>query len=154
MKLLKSSINDSNYIALVGLHIFIGILLFLIPPFRNPFFLGIIVFFFIQIILAPNSKKTFYVLLACAYIIGGESMFRMTSGGLFYEISKYLVILFIIFGMFYKGISGSGYPYFIYLILLVPAVLVASTTLGYDLNFRTSVAFVLSGPVCLGFSAL
>ncbi|EGV44407.2 O-antigen ligase domain-containing protein [Bizionia argentinensis JUB59] len=38
--------------------------------------------------------------------------------------------------------------------LLVPAVLVASTTLGYDLNFRTSVAFVLSGPICLGVSAL
>ena len=57
-------------------------------------------------------------------------------------------------GMFYDGISGKAYPYFIYLILLVPSILVASTTLGYDLNFRTSVAFVLSGPVCLGVSAI
>jgi hypothetical protein len=38
--------------------------------------------------------------------------------------------------------------------LLVPAVFLASINLGFDLRFRSSVAFVLSGPVCLGFSAL
>jgi O-antigen ligase len=31
---------------------------------------------------------------------------------------------------------------------------VASTTLSYDANFRTNIAFVLSGPVCLGIAAL
>jgi hypothetical protein len=78
----------------------------------------------------------------------------MTGGGLFYEFSKYYIILLVLIGMFFTGVSGKSYPYFIYLILLVPSVLVASTTLGYDLNFRTSIAFVLSGPVCLGASAL
>jgi hypothetical protein len=57
-------------------------------------------------------------------------------------------------GMFYKGISGKGYPYFIYLILLVPAIIVASTTLTFDAKFRTNIAFVLSGPVCLGIASL
>lgn len=78
----------------------------------------------------------------------------MTKGGLTYEASKYLVILFMMMGMFYKGVSGKSYPYFIYLILLVPAVIVASKTLRYDAVFRTNVAFVLSGPVCLGVAAL
>jgi len=36
----------------------------------------------------------------------------------------------------------------------VPAVLVASTTLSFDAKFRTNIAFVLSGPVCLGVAAL
>src|SRR5690606_12619265 len=40
------------------------------------------------------------------------------------------------------------------LIAMVPAVLVASTTLSYGANFRTNIAFVLCGPVCLGVAAL
>jgi hypothetical protein len=147
-------IKDLNYLSLVVLHIAIGLLIYFLPIFRQPFYLAAIVYFFIQIVIAPKSKKTISVLYACAYIIAGESLFRMTGGGLFYEISKYSVILFVIFGMFYSGIENKAFPYLIYLILLVPAVVVASINLGYDLRFRSSVAFVLSGPVCLGFSAL
>ena len=57
-------------------------------------------------------------------------------------------------GMFFKGVSGNGYPYFIYLILLVPSIVVASITLSFDATFRTNIAFVLSGPVCLGMAAI
>ena len=147
-------IKDLNYLRLILLHVIIGILIYFLPIFRQPFYLLAIVYFFIQIIIASKSKKTISVLLACAYIIAGESLFRMTGGGLFYEISKYLVILFVVFGMFYSGISNKAYLYMIYLILLVPAVFLASINLGYDLRFRSSVAFVLSGPVTLGVAAL
>lgn len=146
--------KESNYIGLVVLHIIIGVLIYALPIIRQPFYLAVIVFFFVRIITAKKSKKTITVLFACCYIIAGESLFRMTGGGLFYEISKYLVILFAVFGMFYSGISNKAYPYFFYLIALVPAVVLASVNLGYDLRFRSSVAFVLSGPVCLGISAL
>jgi hypothetical protein len=147
-------IKDLNYLSLILLHIIIGVLIFFLPIFRQPFYLAAIVYFFVQIVIAPKSKKTISVLFACAYIIAGESLFRMTGGGLFYEVSKYSVILFVVFGMFYSGISNKAYAYLIYLILLVPAVFLASINLGYDLRFRSSVAFVLSGPVCLGVSAL
>lgn len=146
--------RDLNYIGLIASHIVIGILIFFLPILRQPFYLIVIVYFFIRIIIADKSKKTVTVLFACSYIIAGESLFRMTGGGLFYEISKYLVIVFVIFGMFYTGISNKAYPYFIFLIALVPAVIMASVNLGYDLKFRSSVAFVLSGPVSLGVSAL
>ncbi|WP_235898315.1 O-antigen ligase family protein [Winogradskyella ouciana] len=118
------------------------------------YFFTVVIYFLFRIIVSPPPMKTFEVLKACAYVVGVEVLFRMTDGGVFYEASKYLVILFILFGMFYKGISGKGYPYFIYLILLVPGVIVASNSIGLDANFRTNVAFVLSGPVCLGVSAL
>jgi len=104
--------------------------------------------------MAPSHSKTQYVLLACAYFTGAEVLFRMTKGGLSYEGSKYLVILFVTMGMFFRGISGKSYPYFIYLILLVPAIIVASITLSFDATFRTNIAFVLSGPVALGAAAL
>ena len=86
--------------------------------------------------------------------MGAEVLLRMTKGAFSYEAGKYIVILLVLFGMFYKGISGKGYPYFIYLMFLLPSVFVASTTLSFDANFRTNIAFVLSGPVCLGLAAL
>ena len=146
--------RELNYLSLVLLHICFGAFIYFLPPLRKPFYLAVIVFFFYKIITVVKTKKHFWVLSACAYIVAGESLFRMTGGGLFYEISKYLVILFCLFGMFYNGISGKGYPYFIYLIALVPAVVLASINLNYDLKFRSSVAFVLSGPVSLGIAAL
>lgn len=104
--------------------------------------------------MSKPSKLTMNVLLGCAYFCGIEILFRMTKGGLAYEASKYLVILFVLIGMFYKGVSGKGYPYFIYLLLLIPSIVVASTTLSFGANFRTNIIFVLSGPVCLGLAAL
>jgi hypothetical protein len=131
-----------------------GILLFMSRPLSKPIFLILMVYFIGRIILAHDKNKTKEILLASAYFVGAEVLFRMTKAGVSYEASKYLVILFMAMGMFYKGISGKGYPYFIYLILLVPAIIVASVTLTFDARFRTNIAFVLSGPVCLGMAAL
>lgn len=111
-------------------------------------------YFLYRIIGAPEQYKTFEVLKACAYFVGAEVFFRMTRGAFSYEAGKYLVIFFVLVGMLYKGISGKGYPYFIYLMFLIPSIFVASTTLSFDANFRTNIAFVLSGPVCLGLAAL
>src|SRR5690554_5041140 len=107
-----------------------------------------------RIITVADNKKTYEVLKACAYFVGAEVFFRSTGGAISYEAGKYMVILFVLMGMFYQGLSGNGYPYFIYLMFLIPSIFVASTTLSFDANFRTNIAFVLSGPVCLGLAAL
>ena len=152
---LRQKIKTSDpYIQLVLLHVGLGVLFFVFKPFAKVFFLIIMGYFLYKIVFSPPSKVTLNVLLGCAYFAGAEILFRMTKGGIAYEASKYLVILFVLMGMFYKGISGKGYPYFIYLILLVPSILVASVTLTLDARFRTNIAFVLSGPVCLGLAAL
>ena len=147
------SIND-NYVTLVLVHIAIGIALFIFEPLAKLYFVFILIFFLARIVLASNQDKTKEVLLACAYFAGAEVLFRMTKGNLAYEASKYLVIVFMMMGIFFKGINGKGYPYFFYLIALVPAILVASVTLSIDARFRTNIAFVLSGPVCLGIAPL
>jgi len=144
-----------NYIYKLAFHIVVGAcFLFFIDIFPRLYFFAIIIYFVGSIVVAPKSKKKIEVLKACAYVVGIEVLLRMTNGAIFYEASKYLVILFVVIGMFYDGISNKGYSYFIYLILLVPSIIVASSTIGYDANFRTNVAFVLTGPVCLGLSAL
>ncbi|RCW91491.1 O-antigen ligase family protein [Winogradskyella arenosi] len=150
----KYRFTNDLYVALVVLHLVIGAGVYFIPLFSNLYFTVVCFYFLGKVILSPKRSKTMWVLFGCAYIAAAESLFRMTGGGLFYEFSKYYIILLVLVGMFFTGVSNNSYPYFIYFILLVPAVLVASTTLGYDLNFRKSIAFVLSGPVCLGASAL
>ncbi|WP_411767129.1 O-antigen ligase family protein [Winogradskyella sp. A3E31] len=152
---LKKRIQESDpYLQQVVMHIGLGALLYAFKPFAKVFFLAIMGYFLIKIVLSPPKKVVINVLLGCAYFAGAEILFRMTKGGIAYEASKYLVILFVLMGMFYKGVSGKGYPYFIYLILLVPSIIVASVTLTFDARFRTNIAFVLSGPVCLGIAAL
>ncbi|WP_298894535.1 O-antigen ligase family protein [uncultured Psychroserpens sp.] len=146
--------KNDTYIGLVLLHIALAFVIFTFNATAKFFFVGLIFYFLIKIVFGPSKDKVINVLLACAYFVGIEVFFRMTKSSLAYESAKYLIILFMIIGMVYKGISGKGYPYFLYLILLVPAILVASVTLSYNANFRTSVAFVLSGPVCLGVAAL
>jgi len=146
--------NNSKYISLILVHVVIGFLIYAFKPLSKFYFFAAVIFFVGNIIVAPKSKKTVKIMTACAYFVGAEVLFRMTKGSISYEASKYLVILFVLLGMFYQGVSGRGYPYFIYLILLVPSIIIASFELKFEANFRTDLAFVLSGPVCLGLGAL
>jgi hypothetical protein len=57
-------------------------------------------------------------------------------------------------GMYYKGFAKGATPYWLYLLLLVPSVVISTFVLDYDTNMRTTIAFNISGPVCLGISSL
>ena len=145
---------EANYLFKIISHITLGILLYFIDVFPRVFFFAVIFYFAFQIIVASKNKKSVNVLKACAYLVGAEVIFRMTGAGIFYESSKYFIILFILMGMFYDGISNKSYPYFMFLVFMVPSIIVAGMSIGIDSNLRTNVAFVLSGPVCLGISAI
>ncbi|MDN3492407.1 O-antigen ligase family protein [Winogradskyella bathintestinalis] len=146
--------TNITYISAVGVHAALGFIIYLNESIAKLYFLSALLYFLYGIIMVANKDKTLEVLKACAYFVGAEVFFRTTKASISYEAGKYIVIMFVLIGMFYKGVSGKGYPYFIYLMFLVPSVFVASTTLSFDANFRTNIAFVLSGPVCLGLAAL
>lgn len=146
--------TNITYTTAVFFHIALGLLIYINESISKLYFLSAFIYFLYRIITLPGREKTLEVLKACAYFVGAEVFLRATKGAVTYEAGKYMVILFIIMGMFYRGISGKGYPYFIYLMFLIPSIFIASTTLSFDANFRTNIAFVLSGPVCLGLSAL
>lgn len=145
---------DVKYLSKIGIHLVFGALLYYVGIFPKLYFFGVFAYFFVRIVSVDKKEKSIEVLKACAYLVGAEVIFRMTGAGLFYESSKYFIIFFIVLGMFYDGVSNRAYPYFIFLICLVPSIIVASINIGYESNLRTNVAFVLSGPVCLGMSAL
>ncbi|WP_083644827.1 O-antigen ligase family protein [Christiangramia flava] len=145
-------INNQFYIRMLLLHIGYGFVIYLFPSLAKIILMGIMASFLFVIIDRKNKGNE--ALMAAAYIAGGEVFFRQTSAVVFYETGKYAVILFLLIGMFFKGASSKTVPYWLYLLMLFPGVVVASMTISYDGDFRKLVAFNISGPVCLGVSAL
>ncbi|WP_235942626.1 O-antigen ligase family protein [Salinimicrobium oceani] len=134
------------------LHFLIGFSIFIYRPLGKLYVLGALAYFLF--IVLQNKNKNNEALMGAAYIAGAEVFFRMIEAAPFYETGKYSVILFLIIGMFFKGTSSRTMPYWAYLLILVPGIVVAASTWGYEYDFRKQVAFNLSGPVALGVSAV
>jgi hypothetical protein len=135
--------RELNYLSLVLLHIGIGAFIYFIPPFVS-LLPGRHCLFLLQDHHHRQKQKALLgAFCLCLYRCRGVPLS---------DDRRWLVLRDLqvpghplcLFGLFYDGISGRGYPYFIYLIALVPAVVLASINLSYDLRFRSSVAFVLS----------
>ncbi len=141
-----------EYVKLLLLHFVIAFAIYLYQGVAFFYFLG--VFGYFLFITIQNENRNNEALMAAAYIAGAEVFWRMTGALVFYETGKYAVILFLLIGMFFKGTSSKTVPYWIYLLILVPGIVIASMSLNHEVIFRKAVAFNLSGPVCLGVSAL
>ncbi|MFN7674477.1 O-antigen ligase family protein [Flavobacterium sp.] len=144
--------NEKNYIALVLLHVAIGVLIYLIPPISKLYGFSILILGLYYVIKTRNRNND--VLFVAAYIVGSEVFLRMTGGNILYEFSKYGVMIFLSMGMYYSGFSKNAVPLWIYLLLLLPGVVVATETLNLQSDLRTSIAFNITGPVCLGIASI
>ncbi|MCM4161382.1 O-antigen ligase family protein [Antarcticibacterium flavum] len=140
------------YIKLLLLHVGLAFLIYSFRSLSTALLISVIGYFLF--ITIQNQNRNNEALMAAAYIAGAEVFFRMTGGMVFYETGKYSVIIFLIIGMFFKGTSSRTVPYWIYLIILLPGIIVASITMSYEAEFRKLVIFNLSGPIALGVSAL
>ncbi len=116
------------------------------------YLIAIIPYFLYKIVKGKDKVKE--VLIAAAYVSGAEVFLRMTKAYIFYETGKYLVIFFIIVGLIYSSFKYKAYPYVLFLLLLVPAILVSFESISYDVNFRKAVLFNLTGPITLSFVAI
>jgi hypothetical protein len=144
--------ENQLYLYLILLHVVIGALGFVLP-FTTKIY-GYSIFIFGLYYIIKNQNRNHEALIAAAYVVGSEVFLRMTGGNPLYEISKYGVIVFILIGMYYSGFSKGATPYWIFLLLLVPSVVISTFVLDFDTNIRKSIAFNISGPVCLGLASL
>jgi hypothetical protein len=78
----------------------------------------------------------------------------MTSAAFSYEFAKYMVIVFLTIGMFYRGFHRKSWPYVLFIFLLIPGIIFSAINLNYGTNVANAIGFNLSGPVCLAISAL
>ncbi|WP_081211284.1 O-antigen ligase family protein [Salegentibacter sediminis] len=141
-----------NYVELLLIHLGMALAIYLYRPASSLILLGVIVYFLFLTI--TNENRNNEALMGAAYIAGAEVFFRQTDGMFFYETGKYMVIVFLVIGMFFKGTSSRTVPYWTYLLILIPGIVVASINMSYEAEVRKLIAFNLSGPVALGVTAI
>ena len=140
------------YLNLILFHAGLGFVIFLMPFLSILYGYAILIFGALYII--KNKNKNNEALMAAAYVVGSEVFLRMTGGNPLYEISKYSVMGFLFIGVIYTGLSKNATPYWLFLLILIPSVILSTAVLNFDTNMRTAIAFNISGPVCLGISSI
>lgn len=142
-----------NYLFLIILHAVLGVVIYSAPVVSKVY--GLAIFFVSIFFIIKTRNRNNEVLYAAAYVVGSEVFLRMTNGNPNHEFSKYSVIIYLVIGMIYSGFSKNAIPYWIFLLLLIPGVVIATQSIGLDApNIRKTIMFNISGPLCLGFSAL
>lgn len=144
--------EDVLYLNLILFHATLGFLVYIVPFVSKIYGYAIFIVGVYYVIKKQNKNNE--ALIAAAYVVGSEVFLRMTGGNPLYEISKYGVMVFIFIGMYFSGFSKGAAPYWIFLLLLVPGIVIAAFVLDFDTDIRKTIAFNISGPVCLGIASL
>ena len=144
--------EDVTYFQIILFHAVLGLLVYLFPFVAKIYGYAIFIVGIYYVIKTQNKKSE--ALIVAAYVVGSEIFLRMTGGNPLYEISKYGVMVFIFMGMYYSGFSKGATPYWIFLLLLVPGIVLTTFVLNFDTNMRNTIAFNISGPVCLGVASI
>jgi len=144
--------SQLTYFNLIIVHIIIGFVIYLLPFLAKLYTVFVLVFGVMYMLRTKNKNNE--ALLICGYVVGVEVFLRMTEGNPIHELSKYLVIVFLFFGMIYKGFSKNSYIYIVFLLLLIPGIIIGANELSFDTNVRKAIAFNISGPVCLAIASL
>ncbi|OUS21237.1 hypothetical protein A9Q93_01285 [Nonlabens dokdonensis] len=140
------------YTFIIAGHVVITIFMIAAPFLVKIFFYATIVYFILRLFTSANKNNE--VILAACYLSCLEVFLRMNGALLFYEMIKYLVILFMLAGLVLRGFSLKSIPFVFYLLLLVPSIVIASQNIPLNESLRKAIAFNLSGPVTLGIVAL
>ena len=116
---------DIKFLRTLGLHLLLGVFIYSFRSFGNVLLLGVFAYFFRLAFITKKSKRPLVFLYACAYVTSIEVLLRMSGGVVFYEASKYLVIIFASFGIFSKGINVKSLVFVLYLLLLIPSIYIS-----------------------------
>lgn len=146
-----TEIKKDNHQFLLILHLLLGVLFYYIPFLTTPY--SVIVFIWGINYIVKNKNRNNEALMVSGYVIAVEVFLRMTDATMINEYGKYVVVIFLSIGIYFRGFSNKSIIYLGYILLLCPALLL-STKLSTDVVFRKAISFNISGPVCLFFSAI
>ncbi|WP_264535021.1 O-antigen ligase family protein [Flavobacterium sp. N1736] len=142
-----------SYGFLIFIHALIALVVFAVPFLSKIYALVIPILGFYLVYKTKNRNNE--VLLIAAYMVGVEVFLRMTDGNFNNEYVKFNVIFFMLVGIIYSNFSTNAFIYWFFLILLIPGILITSTSTDYyNVDVKKALFFNLSGPVCLAISAI
>nr|WP_294925818.1 O-antigen ligase family protein [uncultured Flavobacterium sp.] len=141
-----------SYVYLLIIHAVIALVIFALPFLSKVYALLIPVIGFFVVYRTKNKNNE--VIMVAAYMVGVEVFLRMTGGNFNNEYVKVNVLFFMLLGMIYSNFSMNAFVYWSFLLLLVPGILVTSSTADFNADIRKLLVFNLSGPVCLAISAI
>jgi len=144
--------EELSYIYLLLFHAFLGFLVFALPVLSKIYTLTLFAFGIYYIVMTKNKNNE--ALVMSAYIVSVEVLLRMTDGMLLNEFGKYSIMIFMFLGMVFSGFYKSSWVYWIFLLFLIPGIILASISFNFNVDVRKAIAFNISGPVCLGISAI
>ena len=144
--------EEALYLNLILFHVGVGFLVFLFPFVSKIY--GYAIFILGPLYIIKKQNKNNEALMAAAYVVGSEVFLRMTGGNPLYEISKYGVMVFIFIGMYFSGFSKGATPYWIFILLLIPGVVLSTFVLNFGTDIKNAIAFNISGPACLATASL
>ncbi len=145
--------NSKNfYILAILAHIGLGLLLFFFKPVG--FLIAISIFLYGSFIINKNKDKNNEALLFSSYVVGAEVLLRMTGTSVFNEFAKYVVIIFLFYGIVHKGFSKKAIIYVFFILLFVPGIYIGIQNLNFDTNIRKAIAFNISGPITLAVASI
>ena len=141
-----------QYLKFVIIHLLIGLLIYFVPFVSKLYAISIILVGYRYVVLRKNANNE--ALFVAAYIVGAEVFLRMTEGNLFEQFAKYGVMGILLIGMIYRGFSKNALPYWIFGLLLLPAIFLSFFTLNFDTDIRNAITFNIIGPITLMVSAI
>jgi len=141
-----------SYVYLIIIHAVIALVIFALPFLSKVYALLIPVIGFFVVYRTKNKNNE--VLIVAAYMVGVEVFLRMTGGNFNNEFIKVNVLFFMLLGMIYSNFSMNAFVYWFFLLLLIPGILVTSSTADFNANIKKLLVFNLSGPICLAISAI
>jgi hypothetical protein len=146
------SLINKNYLKVILLHMILGAGIFLFRPLSIAY-AAVIIFAGCYFIIKSKNQNN-EVLLWAAYIVVAEVFLRMTKGNIGNEYAKYGVMIFMFLGMYFSGITKKAFPYWTYLLLLMPGLIMGVLSLNFETDIRKAIVFNLSGPICLAISCI
>lgn len=146
------TIKEQLYITAILAHIGMGFLFFYFPFLGYIYGLAILVFGLYYVVKTGNQNNE--VLLIAAYFTGIDVYLKMIGSLILNEYGKYAVIIFMLIGILYKGFSKGAFLYVLFIALLIPSIYIGAESLSLDMNIRKAIAFNITGPACLGISAI
>ena len=147
-------ISDSGLIIIfLGLHIPLALLMSRYSVLATAHALLTFLLGLFWALTDKRGQRTAYI---GAYIVGAEVLWRMTRAGVFWEFSKYAIIVIFIVALLQQRKRQKIYrlaPAFFYFVLLLPSLVYTFDFLPFTIA-RQQAAFNLSGPLALSVSLL